>query len=246
VAKDFRQSYRAYLHEVEAEGRQTLSVLSLGILCLSLLHPLLLLLTVPSTALAWWALFRESRVAFTKQFLGGRVLRRMLRFDDYDPDFADSFEAGDEEGTLRIKNSKLEHLWRSYEASCRTYERQSLTGYRHIAWMILPLVVLTCGLLLLAPLSARWNWLPLIQPDEAYWLGILQIVAWLLGIFAATLAKFVIQVALVSAAWDAVVTMPLDDPDAAADSATGPRDAVITWHLPGEAARLARQNGIPQ
>jgi hypothetical protein len=108
--------------------------------------------------------------------------------------------------------------------------------------MGLPLLTMTFGLGLLPWLVAKWNvW---SVPE-----GLLQVIAWLLGIGAATLCKYVIQLALVTAAWDAVVQLPADEPEPAA-SAEGmsTRDDFFSWKLPPDntaTARLARRNGSP-
>lgn len=235
-------AYRAYLSDLEREGRQTLGVLSLGMLAVSLVHPLFLLLTLPSTAYAWFVLYRRCRADFTLTFRKTELLKRALRFDDYDPDLAESIELGVHDGVLRLNHSQLESFWRSFESSCRQFGREALNGYSHLFWMILPLCALTLGLILFAPLRESWNWLPMIQRlGGEYWAGVLQVVAWLLGIAAATLGKYVIQVALVSAAWDAVVSLPPDALDGSSD-ASGPREAIITWKLPVDSGVIAKPN----
>lgn len=244
MARDLTAAYRAYLAELDHEAQQTLGMLSIGMCLLALAHPLLLLLVLPITAAAWLVLYRECRIEFSKVLMRRDILKRALRFDDYDPDLAESIEPGVHEGVLRLKHSQLENFWRSFEASCRLLGRPALPGFRHIVWMVLPLVFLTVGLMVLEPLRHRWNWLPvrdLIDPD--YWFGILQVLAWLLGIAAATLGKYVIQMALVNSSWQAVVNLPLDEGEAAADGTGGARDEIITWHMPGEGGGLAQRNG---
>lgn len=237
-------AYRAYLAELEREGRQTLSILAGSMLFFALIHPLLLLLAVPAISLSWFALYRSSKRQFARVLIHHQVLRRALRFDDYDPDLAESIEPGVHEGVLRLKHSKLENFWRSYESSCRMLGHTALEGYRHVVWMILPLVVLTLGLIAANPLREQWNWMPEIAGMPAdYWMAILQVLAWLLGIGAATLGKYVIQVALVSAAWTAVVSMPAEAAEEASEMAALPRDEIITWRVPKDGKPLAATNG---
>lgn len=236
MAKDLTMAYRAYLAELDQEGRQTLTVLAGGMVFFALVHPLLLLLALPSTVLSWMVLYRSAKRQFAGLLHKSEVLRRALRFDDYDPDLAESIEPGVHEGTLRFKHSKLENFWRSYEASCRLLGRKALDGYAHIIWMVLPLLVLTIGLLAAVPLRERLNWLPVgavMQPE--YWLAVLQVLAWLIGITAATLGKYIIQVALVNAAWTAVISLPPEAADSSEEASHLARDGVITWKLPGEA-----------
>jgi hypothetical protein len=230
------QAYRSYLADLEQEGRQTLSLLAGSMLFFALFHPILLLLALPTTCISWLLLYRSSRQHFKALMFRLELLQRSLRFDDYDPDLAESIEPGVHEGTLRLKHSNLENYWRSFEASCRYLGTNPLPGYSHIVLMVLPLLVLTIGLLFAGPLRERWNWL-LISTEIPgdYWLAVLQVLGWLIGITAATLGKYVIQVALVNAAWNAVVKLPEDGLEMRDDSESSSlRDEIITWKLPEE------------
>jgi hypothetical protein len=234
LANELTKAYRSYLADLEREGRQTLVLLSVMIVVLAAIHPLLLLLALPSTALAWVCLYRMARLQFLSTLYGSEVLRRSLQFEDYDPDLVDTLELDRMEGEVRPRQSRLESFWRSYESSCRIQGHPAFAGYAHLGWMTLPLATLTIGLLALPLFRTAWNWLPL-QPHslDLFANGLLFIFGWLLGIGAATLGKYVIQVALVSAAWDAVINMAGDD-RGGPEEAAGPREQIFRWRQPGD------------
>jgi hypothetical protein len=245
LANEMTKAYRAYLSEVEHEGRQSLTFIACGVGLVALCHPLLFLLAVPSTLLSWLMLYRRARLQFIGTLYRSEVLLRALRFDDYDPELLRTMELGRMEGAPAMRTSRLEGFWRSFDASCRSFGQHAVNGTEWLWWLALPLIVITAGMLLAPGWRHDWNWLPLPEPARGAFLdAAVFIVAWLVGIGAATLGKMVIQMALVAAAWDAVINMAEEPaPEEAADGKSM-RESLIRWHLPSEGD--AAPNGVPQ
>jgi hypothetical protein len=239
------RAYRGYLAELERECRRTLTVISVIVLLLAAAHPLLLVLAVPTTILAWWNVYYDARNYLVDVLYGSPLLRRALRFDDYDPNLLDAMElqrldSYRLDSSFRLRVSALENFWQSYEASCRIMGVSPVSGSGYLAWMLLPLATLVVGVLALTGVMDHWNYLGL-----PVWM--FHLLAWLLGIGAATLCKYVLQLALVNAAWDAVVQLPAEEPEAEEGQPDlQARDEFFSWKLPadgGGPSRLARRNG---
>src|SRR5205814_4730933 len=133
------------------------------------------------------------RLQFLEALFGNDVLLRALQFADYDPELIETLELDRMEGEPRLRPSRLENFWRSYEASCRSLARPAIRGLGHIGWMIFPLAVITVGTLAAPALRTGWNWLPLEEELRGLFANaLIFIIGWLLGIGAATLGKLVI------------------------------------------------------
>jgi hypothetical protein len=242
VAGDFTKAYRSYLAELERECRQFLGVISVSIFLLGCFHPFFLLLGIPATIIACRFIYREAQNYLRTLLFRTDLLKRAISFEDYDPDLLDAMELErldsyrlDSSG--RLRPSALAGFWHSFEASCRYLSLDAISGYHHLVWMTVPLATLTIGLLAAPGLVERWNYLHLPQ-----WL--LQVMAWLLGIGAATLGKYLIELALVTTAWDAVIRLPAEEPDAAAREAG--REEFFSWKMPlaePGGSTFARRNG---
>jgi hypothetical protein len=247
LATEMTKAYRAYLSEVEGDGRRSLTVLAWLLGVLALAHPLLFILALPSILLSWLTLFRRARLHFITLLYRSEILLRALRFDDYDPELQPTMQLGQMEGVPPTRLSKLETFWRSFDASCRSFGVHAVDGTDWLWWLALPLIVMTIGLLAAPGLREQWNWLPLPEASRGPFVnGGVFIIVWLVGVGAAILGKMVIQMALTGAAWDAVVQM--DQPVVERPQAYDPqaaRDSFIRWGMPGEEDQKPRK-GAPQ